>query len=568
MIDAEVLSLLPRGAYLVNTARGAVLDTAAVPAAVACGQLAGVGLDVLESEPPAEDDPLIRARRDPGHPAHHRVVLTPHSAFYSEESRRECRMKAALTWRATATVRARARHPGDARRTRLTELKPVSQSPHRGDCASDSAADSVAGGRFAARHVDEPGTPGGRTPMPRQTARPRISPMARGEGPLRGLSRSLAGAAVLGVLGAGVAEPQAMTLDRPNSFTLSPLTGLHEPVVEALLYNPPVDEVTWRPLDGSKPFTKKHEASLVISGRGVPDGTYRLTYRVEGGEKVLHAEAGEVSVAHGCFELVVNLSRKYPEATLVAYALESGKQAAIRGQAALRWSRFRGQVKYLDGRWRSTYAELHPEGFTSKSLFSVPIGEDGRFDALVPARVYSVINVNGAGYLRDAMERWAWDYDLTRDREEEFTIGRTELYSIHAFNIVGGPSTVFVAFRPTALSRVLQFDADGDGSVSDEERKATMAAMKRSPTAIGPELQASDVTVWLNGVPQKIAQFDRIPEYDGDFWQVQYLLQFLPGARPAPGIWHEIKVEVRSRESLRGNEMVDFGQGSVGFWRK
>jgi C-terminal binding protein len=99
MIDADVLSLLPRGACLVNTARGAVLDTAAVPAAIACGQLAGVGLDVLESEPPSEDDPLIHAWRDPRHPAHHRVVLTPHCAFYSEESRRDCRTKAALTCR-------------------------------------------------------------------------------------------------------------------------------------------------------------------------------------------------------------------------------------------------------------------------------------------------------------------------------------------------------------------------------------------------------------------------------------------------------------------------------------
>ncbi len=404
--------------------------------------------------------------------------------------------------------------------------------------------------------------------MPTQAAGPRTFLMAGAERPLRGLGRHLAGAVVLGILGAGAAQPQAITPDRPNSFTLSPFTGLHEPAVEALLYNPPVDEVTWTPLDGSKPVAKKHEPSLVISGWGVPDGTYRLTYRLEAGEKLLHADAAEVSVAHGRFELVVTLGRKYPEATRVAYALESDKQAAIRGQAALRWSRFRGEVQYLDGRWRSTYAELHPEGFTSKSLFSVPIGEDGHFDALVPARVYSVINVNGAGYMRDAMERWAWDYDLTRDREEVFTVGRTELYGIHAFNIVGGPSTVFVAFRPTALSRLLRFDADGDGWVSPEERKAMVAAMKQSPTAIGPELQASDVSVWLNGVPQRIAQFDRIPEYDGDFRQVQYLLQFLPESRPVPGTWHEIKVEVRSRESLRGNEIVDFGQGSVGFWRK
>jgi D-3-phosphoglycerate dehydrogenase/C-terminal binding protein len=97
MIGARTLSLLPPGAFLVNTARGAIVDTSAVPAALASGRLAGVGLDVLESEPPAEDDPLIRAWRDPRHPAHSRVVLTPHSAFYSEESRLEVRTKAALT---------------------------------------------------------------------------------------------------------------------------------------------------------------------------------------------------------------------------------------------------------------------------------------------------------------------------------------------------------------------------------------------------------------------------------------------------------------------------------------
>ena len=99
MIDARMLSLLPHGAYLVNTARGALLDTAAIPAAVASGRLAGVGLDVLEHEPPAEDDPLVHSWRNPQHPAYWRVVLTPHSAFYSEESRRELRTKAALTCR-------------------------------------------------------------------------------------------------------------------------------------------------------------------------------------------------------------------------------------------------------------------------------------------------------------------------------------------------------------------------------------------------------------------------------------------------------------------------------------
>ena len=99
MIDARIISLLPSEAYLVNTARGAVVDTTAIPAAVESGQLAGVALDVLEHEPPADDDPLIRAWRDPQHPAHWRVLLTPHSAFYSQESPQDARTHAALTVR-------------------------------------------------------------------------------------------------------------------------------------------------------------------------------------------------------------------------------------------------------------------------------------------------------------------------------------------------------------------------------------------------------------------------------------------------------------------------------------
>jgi len=111
--------------------------------------------------------------------------------------------------------------------------------------------------------------------------------------------------------------------------------------------------------------------------------------------------------------------------------------------------------------------------------------------ALLPSRVYSVINVNGAGYKYDAMERWGWDYDLTRDRVDEFAIGRTEIYGMRAFDLNGPLPTIFVMFRPTALSRLLRFDADGDGFISDDETKATLAAMKDSPTVIGPELEAA-----------------------------------------------------------------------------
>lgn len=93
LINARATAKLPHGAILVNTARGAVVDTSAIPAAIASGQLAGAGLDVLEHEPPPHADALIRAWRDPHHPAHYRVIINPHSAFYSEEGLREMRIK-------------------------------------------------------------------------------------------------------------------------------------------------------------------------------------------------------------------------------------------------------------------------------------------------------------------------------------------------------------------------------------------------------------------------------------------------------------------------------------------
>jgi hypothetical protein len=74
--------------------------------------------------------------------------------------------------------------------------------------------------------------------------------------------------------------------------------------------------------------------------------------------------------------------------------------------------------------------------------------------------------------------------------------------------------------------------------------------------------------VWLDGKQQTIVQFNKVPEYGGDTWQVQSLLQFYPDQSVQPFVWHEIKLEVRSKENLRGKEIVDFGQGSAGFYRQ
>lgn len=93
MIDARALSLLPEGAFLVNTARGVVTDGGAVADALASGRLGGAAIDVLPQEPPPADLPLLQAWRDPSHPAHHRLILNPHAAFYSEEGIDDMRVK-------------------------------------------------------------------------------------------------------------------------------------------------------------------------------------------------------------------------------------------------------------------------------------------------------------------------------------------------------------------------------------------------------------------------------------------------------------------------------------------
>ena len=94
LINAETLNMMRRRSFLINNARGSVVDTAAVVDAIASGQLAGAGLDVLVSEPPEDDDPVIVAWRDPTHPAHDRLLINPHAAFYCEQGLTDMRVKA------------------------------------------------------------------------------------------------------------------------------------------------------------------------------------------------------------------------------------------------------------------------------------------------------------------------------------------------------------------------------------------------------------------------------------------------------------------------------------------
>lgn len=78
MIGQRELSLMKPTAVLINTARGPVVDSKALAAALHSGEIAGAGVDVFETEPPiAEDHPLFSAPN---------VVATPHVAFATAES--------------------------------------------------------------------------------------------------------------------------------------------------------------------------------------------------------------------------------------------------------------------------------------------------------------------------------------------------------------------------------------------------------------------------------------------------------------------------------------------------
>ena len=78
LLNAEAIGKMKQGAVLLNTARGPVVDSEALAAALNSGKLAGAGIDVFEGEPPiAEAHPLCSAKN---------TVLTPHVAFASREA--------------------------------------------------------------------------------------------------------------------------------------------------------------------------------------------------------------------------------------------------------------------------------------------------------------------------------------------------------------------------------------------------------------------------------------------------------------------------------------------------
>ncbi len=103
IVNRQVIDWLPPASILVNTARGGVVDYQAVLYGLESGKLMGAGIDVLEQEPPNDDHPLMKAWRDPAHPAFDRLIITPHAAFYSQQGLEDMRRKSSINIRRRLT---------------------------------------------------------------------------------------------------------------------------------------------------------------------------------------------------------------------------------------------------------------------------------------------------------------------------------------------------------------------------------------------------------------------------------------------------------------------------------
>jgi phosphoglycerate dehydrogenase-like enzyme len=76
LVNAERLALMKPTAFLINTARGPIVDQEALTAALRERRIAGAGLDVLEQEPPDPNDPILKLDN---------VILTPHALCWTDQ---------------------------------------------------------------------------------------------------------------------------------------------------------------------------------------------------------------------------------------------------------------------------------------------------------------------------------------------------------------------------------------------------------------------------------------------------------------------------------------------------
>ncbi len=97
LLDQRAFEVAKRGCIVINTARGPIIDIDALYDAMKSGTVLAAGLDVLPEEPANTDRPLVRAWLNDEDGMKHRLVVTPHSAFFTPESVRDIRAFAART---------------------------------------------------------------------------------------------------------------------------------------------------------------------------------------------------------------------------------------------------------------------------------------------------------------------------------------------------------------------------------------------------------------------------------------------------------------------------------------
>ena len=103
IISREMIGLLRHGAIVINAARGAVIDEAAITEAMLSGRLGGLGIDVYSTEPVSADSPYTALYGDPN------VIFTPHMAWGAYEARVRCMEEIALNIDAFINGKMRSR---------------------------------------------------------------------------------------------------------------------------------------------------------------------------------------------------------------------------------------------------------------------------------------------------------------------------------------------------------------------------------------------------------------------------------------------------------------------------
>ena len=101
MIDAAAVGAMKPGAWFINTARGAICESAALRDGLHSGRIAALGIDALPREPATLDDPLVAAWQANERWLRGRMLLNPHAAHYSPDSVLDMRRKAIETCAST-----------------------------------------------------------------------------------------------------------------------------------------------------------------------------------------------------------------------------------------------------------------------------------------------------------------------------------------------------------------------------------------------------------------------------------------------------------------------------------